>query len=269
LDGEEIMEFKNKGIVVTGAAGVFGRWICQAFAREGARLCLSDKREDALETLARELGLDAGRTLLHATELTDERSISDLAGTVQRSWGAPDVVVNNAGVYPHAGLLDLPVAEWDRIFNVNLRAPFLVSREMAKLMIAKQVKGSIVTISSGASRQMRNGSVPYCTSKTAVERLSKGLALELAPHGIRVNVVEPGFAPGSVVSPLADDYVKRMAKRIPLGRTSGPGDAPEAILYLCSTKASFITGTVLSVDGGNSIGTYEPGELGTASDSRN
>ena len=263
------MEFKDKGVVVTGAAGVFGRWISAAFAREGARLCLADNRLDALEALARELGLDAKRAILHATELTDERSISDLADTVRRSWGAPDVVVNNAGVYPHAGLLDLPVAEWDRIFNINLRAPFLVSREMAKLMIAKKIKGTIVTISSGAARQMRNGSVPYCTSKTAVERLSKGLALELAPHGIRVNVVEPGFAPGSAVSPLADDYVKRMAARIPLGRTSGAGDAPEAILYLCSSKASFITGAVLSVDGGNSIGTYEPGELGTASASRN
>lgn len=263
------MEFKDKGVVVTGAAGVFGRWISAAFAREGARLCLADNRLDALEALARELGLDAQRTILHATELTDERSIADLAGTVRRSWGAPDVVVNNAGVYPHAGLLDLPIAEWDRIFNTNLRAPFLVSREMAKLMIAEKIKGTIVTISSGAARQMRNGSVPYCTSKTAVERLSKGFALELAPHGIRVNVVEPGFAPGSAVSPLADDYVKRMAARIPLGRTSGAGDAPEAILYLCSDKASFITGAVLSVDGGNSIGTYEPGELGTASASRN
>jgi 3-oxoacyl-[acyl-carrier protein] reductase len=117
-------------------------------------------------------------------------------------------------------------------------------------------------ISSGAARQMRNGSVPYCTTKTALERLAKGFALELAPHKIRVNVVEPGFAPGSVVSPLTDDYVARMAARIPLGRTSGPEDAPGAVLYLCSPAAGFITGAVLSVDGGNSIGTYDPGELG-------
>jgi 3-oxoacyl-[acyl-carrier protein] reductase len=201
---------------------------------------------------------------VHGTELTDETSIRDLTATVREAWGAPDIVVNNAGIYPKGGLLDLPTEAWDRIFDINLRAPFLITREMAKLMIDKGVKGAFVNVSSGASRQMRNGSVPYCTSKTALERLTKGFALELAPYGIRMNAIEPGFAPGSVVSPLSDDYVERMKARIPLGRTSGPDDAPDAILYLCSPKASFITGTVLSVDGGNSIGTYESGQLGPA-----
>ena len=94
------------------------------------------------------------------------------------------------------------------------------------------------------------------TAKTAIERLSKGFALELAESGIRVNVVEPGFAAGSEVSLLTEDYVANMLKRIPLGRQSGPDDAPTAIGFLCSDKASFITGAVLSVDGGNSIGTF-------------
>jgi 3-oxoacyl-[acyl-carrier protein] reductase len=260
------MEFQDKGVVVTGAVGVFGRWIAAAFAREGAKLCLSDLRRDALEPLARELGLDQGRALLHATELADESSINDLAAQVRDAWGAPDIVINNAGLYsPKGGLLDYSVADWDRMFDVNLRAPFLVSREMAKLMIGRHIRGSIINIGSGAARQMRSGSVHYCTSKTALERLSKGLALELAPHGIRVNLVEPGFAPGSVVSPLPEAYVDGMRARIPLGRISGPEDAPSAILYLCSDRASFVTGAVLSVDGGNSIGTYEPGQLGPAS----
>jgi 3-oxoacyl-[acyl-carrier protein] reductase len=254
------MEFHDKSIVITGAAGVFGRWIAARFAHDGARLCLSDNRSSALDELAADLGLPSDRTILHATELTDESSILDLAAQVREAWEAPDIVVNNAGLYPRGGLLDLAAADWDRIFAVNLRAPFLVTREMAKLMIAAGRKGAVVNISSGASRQMRNGSVPYCTSKTALERLTKGFALELAPYGLRVNAVEPGFAPGSAVSLLSDDYVARMKARIPLGRTSGPGDAPEAVAYLCSEKASFITGAVLSVDGGNSIGTYEPAE---------
>jgi 3-oxoacyl-[acyl-carrier protein] reductase len=255
------MEFQNKTILITGAAGIFGRWITERFARDGARLCLSDNRHSSLDELAATLGLSPSRAILHTTELTDEASILDLAVKVRDAWHAPDIVVNNAGLYPRCGLLDLSAADWDRIFAVNLRAPFLVTREMAKLMIATGRKGVIVNISSGASRQMRIGSVPYCTSKTALERLTKGFALELAPHGIRVNAVEPGFAPGSGVSKLGDDYVAHMRARIPLGRTSGPGDAPEAIAYLCSEKASFITGAVLTVDGGNSIGTFEPGEL--------
>jgi 3-oxoacyl-[acyl-carrier protein] reductase len=105
---------------------------------------------------------------------------------------------------------------------------------------------------------MRTGSVPYCTSKAALERLTAGLALELAPHGIRVNAVSPGFAPGSTVSPLPPAYVEAMLARIPLGRPSGPDDAPAAVLFLCSERASYITGATLAVDGGNSIGTVDP-----------
>lgn len=255
------MQFEGKGVVVTGAAGVFGRWIAAAFARKGAKLCLSDIRMDGLKAVETELGLDPATSILHATELTDEASIADLAAKVQTAWGAPDIVVNNAGIYPRKQLLELAAEDWDRMFDINLRAPFLVSRDMARLMVHRKVQGSIVNISSGGVRQMRTGGVPYSTSKTALERLSKGFALELAPYKIRVNVVEPGFAPGSTYTELSEEYVATMTARIPLGRTSGPDDAPGAILYLCSDAASFITGAVLSVDGGNSIGTYEPGMI--------
>jgi 3-oxoacyl-[acyl-carrier protein] reductase len=249
-------EFAGRRVVVTGAAGIFGGWIAAAFARAGAVLCLSDLRRDRLDEVAARIGADPARTLLHGTDLREAGSIDELAALVGREWGAPDVVVNNAGLYPRTGvLLDLDVAEWDRIMAVNVRAPFLVTRAMARLMIAQGVAGSVVNIGSGAARKMNVGSVTYCTSKTAVERLSKGLALELAQYRIRVNVVEPGFAPGSEVSALPDDYVERMVARIPLARTSGPEDAPGAVMYLCSEAASFVTGAVISVDGGNSIST--------------
>ncbi len=199
------MDFTGKRVVVTGAAGIFGGWIATAFARAGAVLCLSDIRRERLDALPAKLGVDPATTLLHATELREEASINALAALIGEQWGAPDIVVNNAGIYPRTGiLLDLDIGEWDRMMDVNVRAPFLVTRALARLMIAQGVQGAIVNIGSGASRQMRIGSVPYCTSKTALERLTKGQALELAPHRIRVNVVEPGFAPGSEVSPLPD-----------------------------------------------------------------
>lgn len=254
-------EFRGRKVVITGAAGIFGGWFAAAFARRGATLCLVDLRRDRLDGVVERLGLDPATTLLHGTDLTDAAAIGALAGQVAAAWGAPDILVNNAGVYPRTGLLiELDVAEWDRIFAVNLRAPFLLTRAMAKLMIARGSPGAVVNIGSGASRQMRPESVPYCTSKTALERLSKGLALELAPHRIRVNVVEPGFAPGSDFSQLPDGHAERMLARIPLGRASGPGDAAGAVLYLCSDAAAFVTGAVLSVDGGNSIGTYQPAD---------
>ena len=251
------MEFENKTIVISGAAGIFGRWIAAYFANEGARLCLSDVRMEGLERAVTELGLDRSKVLLHATELMTDASMLDLVALVKREWKAPDILVNNAGIYTRFSLLDMEFADWDRVFGVNLRAPFVLSREFAKLMIAEGKKGSIINISSGAARKMNQNSVPYCTSKTAIERLSKGFAMELAEFGIRVNVVEPGFAPGSEVSELSDEYVADMLKNIPLGRASGPKDAPGAIAYLCSDKAAFITGAVLSVDGGNSIGNYK------------
>ena len=126
--------------------------------------------------------------------------ISKRVAEVGRRWGATDVLVNNAGIYPSGFLLDTPTAEFDRIFAVNLRAPFILTKALAIQMIAKGVKGSVINISSGASRKMRRTVVPNCTSKTALDRLTKGFAIELAEFGIRVNALEPGFMPGSAIS---------------------------------------------------------------------
>ena len=252
-------EFKGKKVLVTGAAGIYGAWIAAAFAREGAVLCLSDMRREKLDEVVARLGLDPATTLLHGTDLTESGSIRELALLVAAEWGAPDIAVNNAGVYPRTGpLIDLAEAEFDRIMSVNVRAPFLVVQAMARLMVERGVQGAMVNIGSGAARQMPFGSVTYCMSKTALERLSKGQALELAPNRIRVNVVEPGFAPGSDFSQLPPDYVERMTARIPLGRNSGPEDTPQMVLFMCSRATSYVTGAVVSVDGGNSIGTYQP-----------
>jgi 3-oxoacyl-[acyl-carrier protein] reductase len=154
------MEFKDKVVVVTGAAGVFGRWITEAFWREGARIVLSDARREAAEAIVAENGISPERAFVHQTELLSEDSILNLAAAVTARWGAPDVVINNAGVYPAGSLLQIDTAEWDRIFGINVRAPYLVTREFAKAMIAAGKKGVVIMISSGAARALRKGTVP-------------------------------------------------------------------------------------------------------------
>jgi len=173
---------------------------------------------------------------------------------VKEHWRAPDIFVDCAGIYPFSNILQTTNAQWDQIFNVNLRAPFILTRDIANLMLAEDVQGSIIHIGSGAARSLRLNGLPYCISKTALERLAKGFALELAPSGIRVNVVEPGFSPGSKIADFSEGYVDQVLSGIPLGRPSGPDDTASAVLFLCSQKAGFITGTSLAVDGGNSIG---------------
>lgn len=245
------LDFTGKRVVITGAAGVFGRWIAQSFHEAGARLLLSDRDGQALAALAEALG---DGVITHRTELAEDASIEDLLATIARELGCADILINNAGIYPSGFLLDIDAAEWDRIFDVNLRAPFVLTRGVARQMIAEGVCGSVVMISSGASRKMRASVAPYCISKTALDRLTKGFALELAEYGIRVNAVEPGFAPGSTASPLTDAHVGSVLGGIPLGRGSEPQDAPAAIMFLASEAAAYVTGATLAVDGGNSIG---------------
>lgn len=249
-------EFKGRRVLVTGAAGVIGRWIAESFAAEGARLLLSDIRRDALAPIADALRGRGAEVRCHFTDLRKEESILEMIGAMRADWGSPDIVINNAGIYPRHNLLEMSMSDWKQTMDINVTAPFLVARESAKLMIGQGVKGSMINVSSGAATRTTVGGGHYSTSKAAVAMLTRALSLELAPHGIRINAVGPGFAPGSEVSPLSGEYVESMISSIPLGRTSGPHDAPAAILFLCSSSASFITGAALHVDGGRSAGDF-------------
>jgi 3-oxoacyl-[acyl-carrier protein] reductase len=246
-------EFVGKKVVITGAGGVIGRWLAEGFQNVGATICLTDINQAKLDKQLADLGAAEGSFAL-AADLTDADSIAALGQAVKAKWGAPDILVNNAGIYPSGFLLDIGAKEWDQMMDINLRAPYLLSREMALLMVADKVQGHIVNISSGASRKMRRSVVPYCVSKTALDRLTKGLAIELAEYGIRANAVEPGFAAGSEVSDLTDEHVANTIANIPLGRPSSPEDAVSAVLYLSSKAGSYVTGATMTVDGGNSIG---------------
>jgi 3-oxoacyl-[acyl-carrier protein] reductase len=244
-------EFAGARVVVTGAAGVFGTWLAEAFAAAGADLLLSDAREDELAALAGRLG---ARHVV--ADLTSTGGLAALATAMSDGGTAPDVLVNNAGLYPRTPIASTGPEEVRRILDVNVVAPFELSRQAIRAMIAAGVAGRIVNISSGAAVRPGAGGSVYAASKAAVEALTRAMALEVAEHGIRINAVQPGFAPGSAVSRLSEQHVESMLARIPLGRTSGPQDAPAAVLWLCSSDAAFVTGTTISVDGGRTAGDF-------------
>jgi 3-oxoacyl-[acyl-carrier protein] reductase len=243
----------GKRALVTGAAGVVGRMIFETLQEAGARVALTDVRADALTALADEI--DGGPdTIVRAVDLTQEAAIAGLVDEIGARWGSLDVLVNNAGIYPSGFLLDISPADWDRVFDVNLRAPFVLTQLVAKQMIAGGIEGSVINISSGGSRKMRLTAAPYCISKTALDRLTKGFAQELAPFHIRVNALEPGFAPGSVVSHLTDEHIAATAESIPLGRNMSREDIAGPLLFLASEASRYVTGATVTADGGNSIG---------------
>ncbi|MDR1977156.1 MAG: SDR family oxidoreductase [Synergistaceae bacterium] len=250
-------EFRNKRVVITGAAGIFGIWIAEAFAAHGSRLCLTDIRDEKLTEVANRASFKDIDLLVCPADLTKPDSIAELCASIEKEYATPDILINNAGLYTRHKLLDMTLADWEKMMAVNLTSTFLLTQAGAKMMIHEHVEGSIINISSGAAVGVSVGGGAYSTSKAALAMLTRAWALELAPHGIRINSVAPGFAPGSEVSGLPEEHVKNMLNSIPLERTSGPNDASEAILFLCSSKASFITGTTLSVDGGRTAGTYK------------
>jgi 3-oxoacyl-[acyl-carrier protein] reductase len=257
MSWSEQTEFWGRRVVVTGAAGVLGRWICEAFARHGARLCVTDVREEALAALCEDPTVGRAAELRPIADLRSAAGIRGLVATVEDAWGAPDIVINNAGIYPSRRLLDMRLDEWHQVMDVNLHAPFQLIQLFSKLMIESKVAGCFVNITSRSAERPRVGAAHYAVSKAGLSMLTRAFALELAPHGIRVNAISPGLMPGSEVSSLSTDYVRNMVRKIPLGRTPGSQDAAAAILFLCSAQAAYITGTTLVVDGGSSAGDFE------------
>lgn len=244
-------EFAGKRVVITGAAGLIGGWTAEAFHAQGAELVLSDNRPGELEALGEKLG---ARTAV--ADLSTGEGVEQLAGAIDAAWPTADILVNNAGLYPRTRVSTTDREAVEKIFDVNVIAPYQLARHVIGTMTRAGTGGCIVNISSGAAkRPTRTGGV-YSASKAALEMLTRWLALETGEAGIRVNAVGPGFAPGSEVSELPEEHVAKMRAAIPLGRTSGPHDAPSAILWLCSSAASFVTGTTLDVDGGRTAGDF-------------
>ena len=246
----------DRGVVVTGGAGALGRAIAMRLALDGSRVALIDSRADACQAAAAEVRAATGVDV-HAVigDLADEQSTRVAADRAWDALGGAAVLVNAAGIYPSRLLVEMPTEEWDGVFAINVRAPLILTTEYARRWIAEGSAAHVVMITSGAADRTRRGAGHYSASKAALTTLTKAFALELAPHRIHVNAVSPGFIDAdSEVNQLSSAYVEAIESARPWPDPGTPEDVAAATSYLCSPDARWLTGSVLTVDGGMGAG---------------
>ena len=246
---------QGKVAIVTGAAGGFGEGIARLFVAEGAKVLIADFDADKAQQVAASLGAQARSVRCDVSKRAD---IDAALKACVDAFGAPDIVVNNAGTtHRNQSMLDVDEATFDRVFAVNVKSIYHMTQAVVPLMKARK-SGCIVNIGSTAGIRPRPGLSWYNASKGAVNVLSKSMAAELGPDGIRVNAVCPVMGATGLIEQFLGtaDTPEARAKiiaGIPLGRMSTPEDVAEATLYLASDAGRFITGIELPVDGGRTI----------------
>lgn len=247
------MLLENRAALVTGGAGRLGRVIVSVLQREGARVVMSDVSSERLATAARDLPL---ATALQA-DVSEEADVARLVSDAETAIGPLDIFVAAHGAVTNRPLLDMTVGEWDHTFAVNVRGTMLCCQAVGRRWVERGTKGSIVLLSSGASRSPRPGSAHYAGSKAAVNMLTEVAASEFGRYGIRVNAVLPGLVMDEVMEEedaSKHPYVNMMLKLTPLGRTGAPADIAEAVAFLASDRSAWTTGAMLEVTGGSHCG---------------
>ena len=246
------MRLRGKIALVTGAQQGIGRGIALAFAREGADIAVNylDDRVEA-EKVMREVCAAGQRAVLVQADVARPTDAQTMVAQVLSELGGLDVLVNNAGVYPRVPFLEMRETDWDLVLDVNLKGGFLCAQAAARAMVAAGRRGSIINMASQAIRGAVRG-VHYSASKGGVVAMTRATALELAPHGIRVNAIAPGLT--DTAQPRYgnnEDELAAMARAVPLGRMAQPDDIAAVAVFLASDDARHVTGQTVHVNGGS------------------
>jgi NAD(P)-dependent dehydrogenase (short-subunit alcohol dehydrogenase family) len=248
---------RGKVVMVTGGAGRIGPVICATFAREGARVGVLDIAAERAEATAAELRTSGAQAIALAADVSQAMDVDRAVHDLTAALGSVDVLVNAHGISPNRPLLQANEQEWDRTFAVNTRGTMLTCRAVGNQMVQRGYGGTIVNVSSGAATSARQGAAGYSGSKAAINMLTEALAIELGPHGIRVNAVAPGLVTDN---PLRNGdvgltpYMRMMLAMTPLGRTGAPADIAEVVVFVASELNAWMTGSVVDVSGGSHTG---------------
>ncbi len=251
------MSFDGKSAIVTGATSGIGRATAVALAREGAAVTLVGRSEAALAEVERTIAGAGGRALACTAEVTAADAPARIVGAATEAFGAIDLVVNAAGIIATGALDDTSDELWDRMMDINLRAPFRLMRAAAPHLEAR--KGAVVNVSSVNGLRSFSGVLAYCVSKAGLDQLTRCAALEMAPFGVRVNAVNPGVTVTNLHrrSGMGEEqyaaFLERSKQTHPLGRPGEAEDVAALILFLASDRAGWMTGETIPIDGGRHL----------------
>jgi 3-oxoacyl-[acyl-carrier protein] reductase len=239
----------NRSALVIGAARGIGAGIVERFREEGAEVVLADSEVEAGEATARRLG-----ARFIATNIAHARDVDAAVAYTEEQLGGLDILVQNAGIYPWTLIEDITLEEWDSVLAVNLRGTFLAARAALTVMRRKNYGRMVFTSSITGPRVTSPGHGHYSASKAGINGFIKAAALEFASYGITVNGVEPGnILTEAVARARSEAFIRSMEDSIPLNRLGSPRDVANAVLFLASDEASYITGTTIIVDGGQTL----------------
>jgi 3-oxoacyl-[acyl-carrier protein] reductase len=245
------MSLSGKVALVTGAQQGIGRATALALARAGADVGVNYLDDpDGASAVAREITAMGRRATLVKGDVSMPAHVETMTNTVTRELGGIDVLVNNAGVFPRVPFLEMKEGDWDYVIDINLKGSFLCAQAAARLMVAQRRAGAIVNLASTAVRGAVLG-VHYSASKSGVVGMTRAMALELAPHGIRVNAIAPGLT--DTAQPRyghSEEALAAMGRAVPLGRMAQPEEIADVIVFLASDDARYVTGQTLFANGG-------------------
>lgn len=250
---KNLVSLEGKTALVTGGGTGIGLAISHAFVDAGARLIITGRREDVLSAAVQKLGSAAAYRVCDVSQVA---TLPAFVADLEKDGYALDLLVNNAGINLKKPALEVTDEEFNRIIQTNLNGVFSLSREVARGMLARE-RGAILNITSMAALYALTKVAAYSASKTGLLGLTRVLAAEFGPNGVRVNAIAPGFIYSEMTDKALNadpDRKRRVMDRTPMGRMGTPEEIAAAAVFLCSDAASFITGVNLPVDGGNSIG---------------